>query len=342
MALKTRSRILLGVSACFVAVCLLVITLVFGSSLRNEEVVSLYVRPGDTNDTVLMHLQRIGETPKTGRLHFLMKRLGYKEPLPVGHYLIEPGLSDFSLVRRLKAGLQSPVKLTFNNVRNMEQLAARLSVQLMADSTALLAALTDTAWIRAEGFNQETYRCIYLPNTYEAWWNASPEKVRAMLLREYRKFWDETRVKAASRHNLSPIEAQILASIVEEETNKGDEMSKVAGLYLNRLRIEMPLQADPTLKYAAGNPGIRRLTKHQIAINSPYNTYKNNGLPPGPIRITSIRAIEAVLNAERHSYLYMCAKADFSGYHAFATTYAQHMKNASAYHKALNERGILE
>lgn len=342
MALKPRSRILLAASVCLVAAFLFVIVLIFGSSFHNEEAVSLYVRPGDTRDTVLLQLQRVGEATQSGRLNFLMKRLGYKEPLPVGHYLIEPGVSDFSLVRRLKAGLQSPVKLTFNNVRTMEQLTARLSIQLMADSAALLAAFTDTAWIRKEGFTQETYRCIFLPNTYEAWWNAKPEKVRDLLMKEYRKFWDETRVKAASKHNLTPVEVQILASIVEEETNKGDEMSKVAGLYINRLRIEMPLQADPTLKYAAGNPGIRRLTKTQIAINSPYNTYKHIGLPPGPIRITSIRAIEAVLNAERHSYLYMCAKADFSGYHAFATTYSQHMKNAAAYHKALNDRGILE
>jgi len=342
MALSPRSRILLGVAACLVAAFIFILIMLTGSSLRNEEAVSLYIRPGDTRDTVMVQLQRVGEIRKTGRLTFLMKRLGYKDSLPEGHYLIEPGVSDFSLVRRLKAGQQSPVKLTFNNIRTVEQLAARLSVQLLADSAALYTAFTDTAWIREAGFNSETYRCVFLPNTYESWWNAKPEKVRAMLLREYQKFWDETRVKAASKHKLTPVEAQILASIVEEETNKGDEMSKVAGLYLNRLSIDMPLQADPTLKYAAGDPSIRRLTKNQIAIKSPYNTYKFIGLPPGPIRITSIRAIEAVLNAERHSYLYMCAKADFSGYHAFATTYAQHMKNASAYHKALNERGILE
>lgn len=341
MVLSSRSRILLGVSACLAAAFLFLLILIFGSSLHHDEPVSLYVRPGDTKASVITQLQRVGETTATARLRFLMKRLGYKEPLPVGHYLIEPGLSDFSLVRRLKAGQQTPVKVTFNNIRTVEQLAARLAVQLMADSTALVTAFTDVAWIREAGFNEETYRCVFLPNTYEVWWNAKPEKVRDLLLREYRLFWDETRVKAASRHNLTPVDAHILASIVEEETNKGDELSKVAGLYLNRLRIDMPLQADPTLKYAAGDPALRRLTKNQIAIESPYNTYKYTGLPPGPIRITSIRAIEAVLNAERHSYLYMCAKADFSGYHAFATTYSQHMKNASAYHKALNDRGIL-
>lgn len=342
MALTRRYGMLIGLAACLTAAAVITAVQTTASSLKNDEPAHLYVRPADTKDSVLIQLQRVALVRKTGRLNWWMKRLGYVNAVQDGHYLIEPGLSDFKLVRRLKAGLQTPVKMTFNNVRTVEQLAGRLSLQLMADSVALLTALTDTAWYREAGFDDETYRCIFLPNTYEIWWNAQPEKVRELLLKEYRRFWDENRVKAASKLKLSPVQVHILASIVEEETNKGDELSKVAGLYLNRLRIDMPLQADPTLKYAAGNPGIRRLTKNMMTIDSPYNTYKHVGLPPGPIRITSIRAIEAVLNAERHSYLYMCAKADFSGYHAFATTYAQHMKHAAAYHKALNERGILE
>ena len=312
------------------------------SSLKQKEPVSFYVYPGDTKEMILEHLKEAGKTQHVGRISFLMDRMGYKPPFPSGHYKLAPGLSDFKLVRRLKSGIQTPIRLTFNNVRTVEQLAARLSTQLLVDSTSLLTCLKDTGWIRKEGFNQYTYTCVFLPNTYEAWWNARPEAIRDLLIREYHKFWDESRVSAAKKHRLTPIEAQTLASIVEEETNKGDEMSKVAGLYLNRLSIDMPLQADPTLKFAAGDLTLRRIYKVLMNIESPYNTYKHTGLPPGPSRITSIRAIEAVLNAQRHSYLYMCAKADFSGYHAFATTLNQHTKNAIAYHKALNERGIIE
>ena len=321
----------------------LLASLSFGhSSLNNEDPVNFYVYPGDTQEQLLNRLKEVGKTDKVSRIAFMMKTLRYKAPYHTGHYKLEPGMSDFKLVRRLKSGIQTPVRLTFNNVRSVEQLAARLSNQLLVDSVSLLNCLKDTGWINKEGFNEYTYICAFLPDTYEVWWDARPEAIRDKLIDGYHNFWHESRVDAAKRHHLTPVEAQTLASIVEEETNKGDEMSKVAGLYLNRLSIDMPLQADPTLKYIAGDMTLRRIYKGLMTINSPYNTYKNLGLPPGPIRITSIRAIESVLNAQRHSYLYMCAKADFSGYHAFATTLNQHARNAAAYHKALNERGILE
>jgi UPF0755 protein len=312
------------------------------SSVRMPTVVSLYVYPDDTYEQIINKIQKVGETTKTAYLNWLFNNLGRKKPLPSGHYLIKPGESDWRLARQVLSGRQAPVKITFNNVRTVEQVASRLSDQLLADSLSLVSCFKDTAWYREEGFTQDTYSCIFIPNTYEVWWNAKPERIRARLLSEYRKFWNEARVYAAKRHKLTPIEAQILASIVEEETNKGDEMSKVAGLYLNRLKLDMPLQADPTVKYAAGDVTMKRIYKNHTKIQSPYNTYINSGLPPGPIRVTSIRAIEAVLNAKRHAYLYMCAKPDFSGYHAFATTLKQHNKNAAAYHEALNNRGILE
>lgn len=342
MVLTRKKRIAyigLGAASLFLLAAILIIG---HSSLKLKKSVSFYVYPDDTREMILDRLKVTGNTKKVGRIAFLMDRLGYKPPFPSGHYKLEPGLSDFKLVRRLKSGIQTPIRLTFNNVRTVEQLASRLSTQLLVDSTSLLTCFKDTSWMRKEGFNEYTYICAFLPNTYETWWNARPEAIRDLLVREYHKFWDESRVSAAKAHRLTPIQAQTLASIVEEETNKGDEMSKVAGLYLNRLSIDMPLQADPTLKYAAGDLTLHRLYKGHMNIESPYNTYKHTGLPPGPIRITSIRAIESVLNAQRHSYLYMCAKADFSGYHAFATNLSQHAKNATAYHKALNERGILE
>lgn len=331
-------------SSLLLAFLLIVLVYVFfiHSSLNPGKSVSLYVYPGDTKEQVLTKIQEVCNTRSLNKLSFLLTRMGYESPLPTGHYLIEPGMSDFKLARLLKAGTQTPVRVTFNNIRSVEQLAGRLSVQLMADSLSLLNCFRDTSWMRPEGFNEDTYLCIFLPNTYELWWNSRPEKILNLFIKEYKRFWDDTRVAAAGRHKLTPVEAQTLASIVEEETNKEDELSKVAGLYLNRLSIDMPLQADPTLKYAAGDLTLKRIYKGHMLIESPYNTYKYTGLPPGPIRITTIRSIEAVLNAERHSYLYMCAKADFSGYHAFATNIYQHARNAAAYHRALNERGILE
>jgi len=321
---------------------LLVYFLLIHSSLRNEKAVSLYVYPNDTKEEVLKTIQTLTHTRNTRNLSRLFDRMGYEEPLPTGHFIVKKGMSDFKVARMLKAGIQTPIRLTFNNVRSVEQLAGRLSSQLMADSLSLLNCFTDTSWIKEAGFNENTYLCVFLPNTYEAWWNAEPEKIRSLLLREYNRFWNEERVAAAKKHKLTPAEAYTLASIVEEETNKRDELSKVAGLYLNRLATGMPLQADPTLKYVAGDLTLKRIRKGHMLIDSPYNTYKYAGLPPGPIRITSIRTIDAVLNAEKHTYIYMCAKADFSGYHAFASTYPEHRKNAIAYHKALNRRGILE
>jgi len=220
-------------------------------------------------------------------------------------------------------------------------LAGRLSKQLMSDSLTLLTCFRDSAWRDSMNLTPQSYMCVFLPNTYETWWNTTPQKVLAIFQKEYKAFWNEARIAAADKIGLTPIQVSTLASIVEEETNKADEMPKVAGLYLNRLRIDMPLQADPTVKFAVGDFTIKRILRVHTKVISPYNTYTNIGLPPGPIRIPSIRAIESVLYPKRHSYLYMCAKDDFSGYHAFATTLSQHNDNAAKYHHALNDNGIM-
>ncbi|MDP4276291.1 MAG: endolytic transglycosylase MltG [Bacteroidota bacterium] len=339
---KIQKTIRISSSLLAILVIVLVCSFFMHSSLKNKESAHLYIYPGDSKEAVLAKIQQSCHLKSVKRLSIMLDRIGCKEPLPSGHYLLKPGMSDFRLAKILKSGTQTPVRITFNNVRTVDQLAGRLSKQLMADSLSLLNCFRDTSWMGAEGFNEQTYMCIFMPNTYELWWNAKPEKVRSQFIREYHKFWDDSHIAAAKRHKLTPVEAYTLASIVEEETNKGDELSKVAGLYLNRLSIDMPLQADPTIKYIAGDLTMKRIYINDTRKESPYNTYKHTGLPPGPIRITSIRSIEAVLNASRHSYIYMCAKSDFSGYHAFATTLSQHAKNAQAYHKALNERGILE
>lgn len=312
------------------------------SSVRINESTSLNIYPNETVEQVLGKLKEKGNIKDIGRISFMLGKMGYKEPVHSGHYIIKPGMSDFRIARMLNGGYQTPVKLTFNNVRTVDELAGRLSHQLMTDSLTLLNCFRDSSWINKAGLNQYNYLCVFIPDTYEVWWDATPEKILSKLRHGYDNFWNENHLNTAKKIRLTPEEISTLASIVEEETNKSDEMPKVAGLYINRLRIGMPLQADPTVKFAVGDFSLKRILKGNTLVNSPYNTYKFAGLPPGPIRIPSIKALEAVLYYERHSYIYMCARSDFSGYHAFATTLKQHNDNAALYHKALNSKGIVQ
>ena len=340
---RMNSRLL---KLCLLAVAVYIAGWLFVTFVKSpchiEKTVSIYVLPGDNQEKVLKQLTEVGKIKNPGRLVFLLNLVDYNENIHPGRYDLKPGVSNYRIARVLRSGLQTPVKLTFNNIRTVEDLAGRLSRQLMSDSVTLLTCFNRSEWRNIMNFTPENYMCIFVPNTYDVYWNTTPEKLLALFQREYKNFWDETRLAEAKKIGLSPVEVSTLASIVEEETNKSDEMPKVAGLYLNRLRIEMPLQADPTVKFAVGDFTIKRILKEQTQIVSPYNTYRNLGLPPGPIRIPSITAIDAVLRPIRHSYLYMCAKDDFSGYHAFATTLSQHNANAAAYHQALNNNGILQ
>lgn len=328
-----------GVLVLLAGIC--IYAFLFRSSLNIDREAKLKIYPGQTSQDVVIQLKRVGNVSDSKTLEFLLKVVRYSEHVHPGLYVLQPGLSNFQLVRRLRSGLQTPVKLTFNNVRTPEELAGRFSSQLMADSLTFLNCFRDTAWRDSLNLNENNYMCIFIPDTYEVWWNVAPEKMLSKFVKAWKYFWNEQRLKEASKIGLTPPEVSTLASIVEEETKKADEMPKVAGLYLNRLRIEMPLQADPTVKYAVGDFTIRRILLEHTRVRSPYNTYLNTGLPPGPIRIPSVQALEAALQPIRHSYLYMCAKDDFSGYHAFATTYEQHQENAVRYRQALNVKGIM-
>jgi len=312
------------------------------SPCKIDHTVSVYVHPGENQDQVLDTLIRVGKIENLKRLKFLLKMMDFEENIHPGRYELKPGITNFRIARMLSNGMQTPVRMTFNNMRTVEDLAGRLSDQLMSDSLTILTAFRDTVWRDSMGLTKNNYMAVFIPNTYEVYWNTTTDKLIELFQKEYRKFWDESKMSAARKIGLTPVEVSTLASIVEEETNKSDEMPKVAGLYLNRLRIDMPLQADPTVKFAVGDFTIKRILIGHTKVSSPYNTYRNIGLPPGPIRIPSIRAIQAVLTPSRHSYLYMCAKNDFSGYHAFATTLSQHNDNAAAYHQALNSNGILQ
>lgn len=273
---------------------------------------------------------------------WVAKLLKYDEKKAVrsGRYKIEKAMSNLELIRNLRNGNQVPVMLTFNNIRTKEQLAGRLAQQLMPDSVEIVALMRDTAFQAELGLDTLNAVSLFLPDSYEVFWNIRAEKIFERMKREYDKFWTEERKQKAAAIPLTQKEVSILASIVDGETNNVAEKPIVAGLYLNRLRIGMPLQADPTVIFAIGDFTIRRVLNKHLQTDSPYNTYKNRGLTPGPIRIPTISALDAVLNYDKNDYLYMCAKETFNGEHNFAATWAVHLQNARKYQQALNERGI--
>jgi UPF0755 protein len=271
---------------------------------------------------------------------FVSKVLKYQESVKPGLYTIPPKTTNLNLVKLLRSGQQTPVMITFNNVRIKEDLAEKITRNLEIDQDHFMNLLSDSVYIRKFGFEEETIMSMFIPNTYEVWWNTSAEKLFDRMYNEYNKFWTEDRKNKAAQLGLSQNEVSTLASIVQAETQKADERPKVAGVYLNRLRINMPLQADPTLVFAAGDFSIKRVLNVHKEIESPYNTYKYTGLPPGPINLPEISALQAVLDFEDHKYLYFCAKDDFSGYHAFATNLSEHLSNARKYQAALNKAKI--
>jgi UPF0755 protein len=244
------------------------------------------------------------------------------------------------IVGTLRAGAQKPVKLTFNNIRTLDQLAGRLATQIEADSVTILAHLTNPATAAKYDLKPEQLIGIFIPNTYEVWWTLSPEALTDRMFKEYNAFWNDSRKAKLARTGLSEIEVITLASIIYEETKVASEMPKIAGVYLNRMRRGIPLQACPTAKYAIGDFSIKRVLHKHTQVKSPYNTYLNRGLTPGPICLPSITAIDAVLDFENHSYLYFCAKEDFSGRHYFSKSLSEHNRYAKRYAAALSKAGI--
>ncbi|MDR0988904.1 MAG: endolytic transglycosylase MltG [Prevotellaceae bacterium] len=289
--------------------------------------VSLYIDGDDTLDSVCHKLSRI-PSGNLSVFRWMARYRGYDRHIRTGHYVVSPRENVYQLFSRLYRGYQQPVNLVIGSVRTIDKLAHNLDTQLMLDSAQLAAALAPEPL------------SLIIPNTYQVYWNLSAAALVERLRQEHDRFWNaDRRAKAAAIH-LTPEEVTTLASIVEEETNDAAEKPTVAGLYLNRLRIGMPLQADPTVKYAVGNFELRRITGDMLQTDSPYNTYLHTGLPPSPIRIPTPASIDAVLNPAVHRYLYMCAKEDFSGTHNFATNLADHNRNARKYRQALNRRGI--
>ncbi len=303
---------------------------------------SLYVPTGTDYATLLDSLKAGEKIRFVKPFEFYSKRIGLTERVKPGHYTLKEGQSIISLARMLNLGEQTPVNVVVRTSRLPGILASRVATQLEADSASLRAAMQDPALLREYGYaNELEMFSMFIPNTYEMWWTATPEEFVARMKREYDRFWNESRTAKLARTRLNRMEAITLASILVEETQKTDEMPTMAGVYINRLRIGMPLEADPTVKYALGDFTLRRILNSDLKAPSPYNTYVNRGLPPTPITMPSIAAIDAVLDFVEHKYIFFCAKEDFSGYHNFAETYSQHRANARRYTAELNRRGIM-
>ncbi len=274
------------------------------------------------------------------RLNRYARLRGFDNNVRAGRYKLRQGMSANALFNMISSGSQSAVRLTFNNIRTLPQLAGRVGAQLECDSSQLVTYLLDSKVAETYGFTAENFIGMFIPNTYELWWTATPEEFTGRMKREYDNFWNDVRTALLARTGLTREQVTTLASIVSQETNKSDEMPTIAGVYINRLKIGMPLQADPTVKFAVGDFGLKRILIRHTQYESPYNTYLHQGLPPGPICMPSITAIDAVLNYKEHNYLYFCAKEDFSGYHNFARTLAEHNRNARAYSAALDRAKI--
>ena len=275
----------------------------------------------------------------------LASRKKYVENIKPGRFIIKKGMSNNDIINAIRSG-NTPIKIAFNNQESLEKLAGRISSQIEADSLSLLKAFRDKEFLEIHKFNEATALSMYIPNSYEFFWNTSAEAFRDKMLKEYNRFWNTDRVAKAQKIGLSPEEVITLASIVHEESKQAAEQPRIAGVYINRIRIGMPLQADPTLRFAAyklpkyKNTVIKRVLNVHKEIESPYNTYKNRGLPPGLIAMPDISAIDAVLNYEKHKYLYFAADAKRFGFHKFAKTLSQHNVNAREYQRYLNNQGI--
>jgi UPF0755 protein len=275
-------------------------------------------------------------------LDWVARKKSYPLLIKPGKYVINKSLSYPALINLLRSGQQTPVNVTFSNIRTINDLAGKIGDQIEADSGKIVDFLSDKENYRNEGFTPENVISVFIPNTYKLFWNTSAEDLYKRMLKEYRKFWNEERLAKAHDKNLTQTEVAILASIIDDEVAKTDEKPRIAGVYLNRLKRGIPLQACPTIKFALNDFTITRVLFKHLHVNSPYNTYRHNGFPPGPIGCPTIEGLDAVLNAEKHEYLFFAAKPDFSGYHNFSRTIAEHNRYAALYQKELDKRMIFK
>ncbi|MCB8999546.1 MAG: endolytic transglycosylase MltG [Bacteroidales bacterium] len=308
--------------------------------VNNADTAYLYIHTGWEFDDVMRELDSMKVLEDENGFVWLAKKKKYPERIHPGRYRIEKNMTNNQLLNMLRSGTQAPVMVTFNNIRTLDQLAGVLGRQLEPDSAEILSYLRDTAVINEMKFTKESFPAMFIPDSYEFYWNASVKKIVERMHDEYIAFWSKGRIKKAEEMGLTPVQVSTLASIVDQESLHNDENPRIAGVFVNRLNAGIPLQSDPTIIFALNDFTMRRVLNKHKTVDSPYNTYSHRGLPPGPISIPSKSSIDAVLNYEKNSYLYFCAKDDFSGYHNFAKTLSQHNENARSYQKALNRRKI--
>ncbi len=314
---------------------------IFNSNVKADA--SLYIRSNSSFEEVQTLLSK--HVDNTASLKWVAEQKNYPNKIKGGHYLIKKGMNNNELIDLLRSGEQSPITISFNNQDTVEKLAQRIAEQIEADSSALVTAILNTDFLKKNKLTEETVLGVFIPNSYEFYWNTSAEKFANRMTVEYNKFWNDRRIAQADKLNLSKNEVITLASIVQKETANASERPTVAGLYLNRLRSRWPLGADPTIIFALkqkyGQDKVyKRVLNKDLTIDSPYNTYTNLGLPPGPIAMPDISSIDAVLSDLRHDYYYMCASVEKIGYHEFAKTLEQHSRNARKYHKWVSAQGI--
>lgn len=331
-----KKGILLAVASVLLVLAVALCVVLAGLLLPRSQWVAgedscLYIDRDDTVDSVKIK-SRLG-----WRMGLCASLLNYH--VRTGRYETRDQ-NALSLFRRLRNGQQEPVQLIIPSVRTMDRMAQYLASHLMMDSTEVVRFMADSTRCALLGYSNQQLPALFVPNTYEVYWDTSIDHFMHRMLTEHNHFWQGEREQLAKACGLTPVEVCTLASIVDEETANKAEKPDIAAMYINRLRLGMPLQADPTVKFAVGDFSLRRIYHEHLKTQSPYNTYQNQGLPPGPIRVASIDGIDAVLHHTQHPYLYMCAKEDFSGTHRFAATYQEHLQNARRYAKALNERGI--
>lgn len=321
----------------------ILISQIFSANTKFEEKeVYVYVPTGSNYTDVKKILEPY--IKNFDNFELVASKRSYPENVKSGRFLLKKDMNNIDLVRAMRSNV--PVKLAFNNQERLENFAGRVGSEIEADSLSLMKAFKDPEFLAANGFNEENVFAMFIPNTYEVYWNTSAEKFRDKMIKEYHNFWTDKRIEEAKKQGLTPVQVSILASIVHKESVKKDERPRIAGVYLNRLRLEMPLQADPTVIYALKlrdnnfDQVIKRVFYNDLVMKSPYNTYVNIGLPPGPIAMADITALEAVLNPEKNDYIYFCASVDRFGYHEFASNYAEHTKNAKKYSDWIASQGV--
>lgn len=334
-------KILLSLGVVAVLLALFFSWMYFAGNVKEGIKGYVYIKPGESFQKVVDELNQKNVLKNNFTFNLAASFVGLPSHLRPGKYLVEEGDNNFTIIKRLFMGRQTPVQLVINSVRTKQQLADKIAESLDISSADFIKASMDNQFLEEFGFDSLTVQALFVPNTYEFYWNTSVQELFARMHKEYLKFWNDERKASAESLGITPLQAVIIASIVEQESQKSDERPIIAGVYMNRLKKGMKLEADPTLVYALGDFNIRRVLGIHKSIDSPYNTYMYGGLPPGPICFPSIDAVDAVLHAAQHDYIFFCAKPDFSGYHMFASNYAQHLANARIYQRTLTQNNIL-